>query len=132
MTRFLICTAALLGLTACVPPPVEVGRALYGDACAVCHGPLGKGDGSLAGDLPKRPADLTGLSARNGGVFPQGAVMAVIDGYNRRDDPHGVMPEFGEVLQEGRLVPVDIGDGRQTPTPERLVALAAYVERLQE
>ncbi|WP_099826721.1 c-type cytochrome [Oceaniglobus indicus] len=119
-------------VAACTPPPVEVGRGLYNDVCAACHGATGKGDGRLAGDLGQRPPDLTMLTARNGGVFPQAAVMGVIDGYHRRDDPHGEMPVFGDLLAEGNLVGVDTGDGRLTPTPERLVALAAYVERLQK
>lgn len=132
MIRSLACFTACLALSACMPPPVEVGRALYDQACAACHGERGRGDGLLAGDLLTPPPDLTRLSADNGGTFPTGRVLAMIDGYNRRDDPHGQMPEFGALLQEGWLVPVDIGDGRQTPTPERLVALAAYIESLQK
>lgn len=132
MIRFTINIATLVGLSACMPPPVEVGRALYGQACAACHGESGRGDGLLAGDLSVPTPDLTQLSANNGGVFPMGHVLAQIDGYNRSDSSHGQMPEFGALLQEGWLLPVDIGDGRQTPTPERLVALAAYVESLQE
>lgn len=132
MIRLIPATAAILTLAACVPPPVEVGRALFNDACAVCHGRDAQGNGTLAGDLPKAVPDLTTLSARNGGVYPKGYVLATIDGLNRRDNPHSKMPEFGALLQEGLLVPVDTGDGRATPTPERLAALAAYVERLQK
>lgn len=34
------------------------GKALYGQECLSCHGPTGKGDGSAAKDLEKKPADL--------------------------------------------------------------------------
>ena len=119
-------------LSACAPQPVEVGRGLYSDICAACHGSDGRGDGRLSLDLGTRPPDLTQLSAKNGGVFPQAQVMGVIDGYHRSDDPHSEMPVFGELLASGDLVGVDVGDGRLTPTPERLVALAAYVETLQK
>jgi len=123
---------ALLALSACVQPPVEVGRALYADNCAQCHGAGGKGDGPMSRSLLKAPPDITGLTRANGGVFPQVYVMGVIDGYTRRADPHSVMPEFGGDLQAGDLVMVNTGDGIITPTPERLVALAAYLEGLQE
>jgi len=123
---------ALLALAACVQPPVEVGRALYNDACAVCHGPGGKGDGPMAAGLSSAPPDLTGLSARNGGVFPQTYIMGVIDGYSRRVDPHSMMPEFGPEMQAGDLVLLDTFFLIGTATPEKLVALAAYLEKLQE
>ncbi len=43
-------------------PPTEAslarGAALYGQQCAVCHGPAGKGDGPQAAALNPRPVDL--------------------------------------------------------------------------
>lgn len=47
-----------------VPPPagdparLPRGAALYGQRCAACHGPFGRGDGVLAPDLPRPPRDL--------------------------------------------------------------------------
>ena len=38
---------------------IAAGRELYAANCADCHGPRGKGDGKMAGDLKKRPTDLT-------------------------------------------------------------------------
>ncbi|MGB3314387.1 MAG: cytochrome c [Albidovulum sp.] len=119
-------------LVACAPERQVSGRALYMDYCASCHGLEGRGDGPAAAGLGKAPADLTGLAARNGGVFPRVHVMSVIDGYTRRDDRGSVMPELGAALQEGPLVRVDTGNGISTPTPVNLVALANYLERLQE
>ena len=58
-------------------------------------------------------------------------VMSVIDGYTRRTAGNVTMPEFGADLQAGDLVLVDTGDGIVTPTPERLVALAEYLESVQ-
>jgi mono/diheme cytochrome c family protein len=108
-----------------------LGRSTYVEYCAGCHGASGRGDGEVAATLTRQPPDLTGITARNGGTFPQVAVMSTIDGYFRRESHGGVMPEFGPVLQEGRLVLVDTGGGTMTPTPERLVALAEYLETLQ-
>ena len=131
MNRLFLC-APLFALVACVAPPqVEVGRALFAENCVACHGPRGKGDGPAASALSKTPPDLTTLSARNNGVFPRLYVMGVIDGYNRRVDPHSVMPEFGGQMLNDRIVGVDTGDGLFTPTPEGLVELADYIEGLQ-
>ena len=123
--------AGLLALSGCMPPAVT-GRADFKAFCAGCHGAEGRGDGPLAGDLPVRPADLTGIAARTGGVFPRVAVMSTIDGYTRRDQHGSVMPEMGPLIEEGDLVLVDTGGGVMTPTPARLVALADYLEAIQE
>lgn len=123
--------ASVLALAACTPPEVS-GRADFRDFCASCHGADGRGGGEAAELLGKRPADLTTLSARNGGTFPRVRVMSVIDGYTRRDQHGSKMPEFGPLLEEGELELVDTGGGILTPTPTRLVALAAYLETIQE
>lgn len=119
-------------VTACAPERQVSGRSLFVDYCVSCHGAGGRGDGPAASGLGKQPTDLTGLAARNGGTFPKVHVMSVIDGYTRRDDRGSRMPELGPALQEGPLVMVDTGDGIVTPTPANLVALANYLETLQE
>ena len=117
-----LATAALLA--ACVAAPSDTsatrGAALYDAACAACHGPGGAGGSAPA---------LTGLAAAPGG-FDRVAVMSRIDGYTRRGEG-SAMPEFGAALQ-GETVLVDTGDGVMTPTPAALVALARYLETLQE
>ena len=123
---------ALLFLAACVPGAKESPDAAqdYADYCAACHGTTGKGDGIAAAGLSKKPADLTQLAARNGGEFPTTRVMAQIWGYAKAKG-RGVMPDFAPMMT-GDLVPYDGGDGIQTPTPERLVALAEYLKTLQK
>lgn len=108
-------------------PGPEVGRALFSENCAVCHGPGGRGDGVLAPDLPLAPADLTGLAARNGGEFPWSDVMAKVHGYSGRAD---VMPEFGTVLAGPTLMWTD-ETGRQIETPRGLLAIARYLATIQ-
>jgi hypothetical protein len=121
-------------VVACVPGVDPVGHlqgaADFNELCAPCHGPSGRGDGPLAEGLDHAPADLTGLSARNDGVFPMAKVMNKIWGYEKGAAPSDIMPKF-EPLMEGRTVLVDIGDGIQTPTPERMVEIANYVAGLQ-
>lgn len=120
----------LAGSAAACAPVVETGRSDYEALCAACHGPEGRGDGWAAKGLEARPADLTKIAARNGGIFPRVAVMSHIDGYTR-DDSGQVMPDFGALL-EGDTVLVETGDGVLTPTPARLVALADYLASIQE
>lgn len=102
----------------------------YADYCAACHGAGGRGDGAAGAGLSPKPADLTGLAARNGGVFPTTRVMAYI-WRGEGAAAHRAMPDFAALL-EGALVPYDGGDGIETPTPERLVALAEYLKTVQE
>lgn len=123
----------LLGLAACTAtmPTPPVGRALYLDYCSTCHGDAGKGDGPLAGDWDKPPADLTGIARRNGGTFPLAQVMSKIDGYGRSGLKGEAMPEMGQVFQDARQVMVDTGDGTVTPVPEPLFELAEYLRSIQ-
>lgn len=130
--RYILGIMAFLALFVGCTPPEVTGRALYADYCANCHGRGGAGDGPMAAGLEVAPADLTQIAARNGGVFPTVEVISTIDGYTRRVQHDTIMPEFGIALQAGELVMLDTGGGVRTPTPERLVALAAYLETLQQ
>ena len=84
----------------------------------------------MAADLPVAPANLRLLAAANDGVFPSEQVMTVIYGY-RGKDYAGLMPEFGPVLDSPQVI-WTAPDGREIPTPSALVALAAYLETLQD
>lgn len=123
----------LLVLVACTATqtPAPVGRALYLDYCSTCHGAEGKGDGPLAGDWEKPPADLTGIARRNGGTFPLARVMSTIDGYGRSKSHGATMPEMGQVFQDAEQVMVDTGDGIETPVPVPLLELAEYLRSIQ-
>jgi mono/diheme cytochrome c family protein len=124
---------AVAGLVACLPPgqkgPQTTGASDFADLCAPCHGPAGVGDGPMAADLEIKPADLTGLAARNGGEFPLARVMSKIWGYSEGAVP-SMMPQFGPLLDSPTVL-VDVGDGIQTPTPERLIDLADYLKTIQ-
>ena len=87
------------------PEPRQVavqGEELYHRYCGACHGRSADGAGPVATLLDPPPSDLTRLSARHGGVFPQAAVLRWIDGR----DPvvaHGTreMPIWGERFAAG-------------------------------
>lgn len=84
---------------------VDTGMAVSGERlfrmyCASCHGKTAKGDGPLAKDLKVAPADLTKLSATNGGTFPFEMVMKTIDnGRNVRGHGSEDMPAWGAAFK---------------------------------
>ncbi len=121
----------LLGSVACSPVSETSGRTIYADKCAACHGSSGKGDGELATRLATSPADLTRIAARRDGVWPMLEVMGIIDGYSTRYLPGTQMPIYDEFL-EGNLVSFDTGNGIQQRTPAGLLAIAQYLETIQD
>ncbi|AGT09595.1 c-type cytochrome [Paracoccus aminophilus] len=125
-------TFATLALVAACSPELTptTGKSDYAQFCASCHGPSGKGDGPVAAELKPRPADLTLLAKRNGGSFPRLSAMEQIHGATMGRS-ESQMPEFGDILS-GKTVLYDAGDGIETPTPWRLVALTKYLETLQQ
>lgn len=111
-------------------PVAQDGKRLFMDNCATCHGADGTGNGPMARAMSQSPKNLTLIQVRHDDVFPRAKVMSTIDGYARSDLSGPGMPEFGELL-EGDLIPFDSGDGIQTPTPRKLVALLEYIESIQ-
>ncbi len=112
-------------------PPYTVstdGPGLYRTYCAVCHGVRGQGDGPAAPAMKQKVSDLTVLSKKNGGKFPEDEVYASISG----DQPskiraHGSsdMPTWGYVFRRDSKSPGD----REAVT--RLKTLTAYVKSIQ-
>ena len=75
------------------------GKEMFKTYCAPCHGLDAKGDGPAAPALKKAPANLTELSARNGGKFPDNKVMSTIRG-GTETPAHGSrdMPMWGSLF----------------------------------
>ena len=120
-----------LAMTGCVPEPEISGRQTFLDNCSVCHGTDARGTGPMAASLDPPPPDLTGLSARNGGIFPRDHVMSMIDGYSRGAHSGSAMPIFGDG-DLGDTIIVENADGTGTPVPAVLLALADYLESVQD
>ena len=99
------------------------GHELFDYYCAVCHGKDAKGGGPAADALKKAPADLTQISRKAGGKFPEIHVMRVIKG----DDAVGAhgsrdMPVWGELFRSLRS---------KEDADLRVNALLKYVESIQ-
>jgi len=60
----------------------EQGALDYLSYCAPCHGRDGTGNGPVAMELKTKPANLTTIARRNGGIFPHDKVRQTIDGRN--------------------------------------------------
>jgi mono/diheme cytochrome c family protein len=86
---------------------VVSGDELYRTYCASCHGLDGKGGGPAAEALKRQPPDLTTISKRNGGKFPEFRVGNIIDGYETIA-AHGTreMPVWGDLLPQHRDAPL--------------------------
>ncbi len=78
---------------------LERGKTLYDLNCAVCHGSQGKGDGTVAEELIRKPSDLTGDKIK---AFSDGDTFLVItDGVNPGVGIKGGMPALRENLSVG-------------------------------
>jgi mono/diheme cytochrome c family protein len=130
MHRMMIAGAGVLMLAACVNEPELTGEMAFMENCAACHSADATGSRALGLALEPPAPDLTGLSARNGGVFPRDYVMSTIDGYSRGQHSTSPMPEFG-AGDLGETVVVENADGTGTPVPATLLALADYLQRIQ-
>jgi mono/diheme cytochrome c family protein len=56
------------------------GAGMFNAYCASCHGLDATGNGPAAKALAKAPADLTKITARNGGTFPETKIKRYIEG----------------------------------------------------
>jgi mono/diheme cytochrome c family protein len=81
------------------------GAALYHVHCASCHGDSGRGDGMVGAALRTPPSDLTLLTNRNNGIFPEVMVSEFIDG-TRDVTAHGPrsMPVWGLIFQSRETI----------------------------
>jgi len=127
LSAFIFCAAAADKVIKKVPTnptsPIS-GQQMFHEYCAVCHGATAKGDGPAASALKKTPADLTTLTVRNNGKFPELRVYATIQGDSDLA-AHGSkdMPVWGSVFAD-----MSHSNGE---VQMRMSNLVAYVKGLQ-
>jgi len=111
---------------------IEGGRLLFQKFCVSCHGPRAIGDGPLSESLNPKPANLTKLSANDGGSFPFWHAYRTIDG--REQIPsHGTraMPVFGiwfRIPEDEVSIETEWAD----QVRGRIWQLLSYLETIQE
>lgn len=101
------------------------GQLTYARYCVSCHGPTGKGDGPLAGDLRVPVPALTTLAAKNAGVFPYERVVRIVEsGETLRGHGNADMPAWGDAFKKTQ--------GTEEKTVEAAVRnLADYLRSIQ-
>jgi mono/diheme cytochrome c family protein len=94
--------------------------------CATCHGTSARGDGPLASSMRRKPANLTEIAKRNGGVFPSEMVFKVIDGRQPIRGHGGPdMPAWGDAFTKSR----EAGDEERVKSV--IQALVDYLDSIQ-
>lgn len=121
----------MIAATPALAEDPDSGAAIFQTHCATCHGPGAEGDGPLGAMLTVPPPDLTGLSARNGGVFPLERVLSRIDGTTEVMAHGGPMPLFGLIL-EGSSEVMAAPDGSDIAAPEALIDIASWLMEVQQ
>ena len=80
---------------------IQAGNAIFQKSCAVCHGPMGKGDGAIVASLKPeatKPPNLTDAEWKHGST--DGEIFTVIH--------DGIGPKFEMKGQAGKLSDQDI------------------------
>ena len=82
MRALILVSLVLLPVTSVSAEEVDANRLDFGEMpymtyCALCHG-MGASAGMFADALKKSAPDLTRIAKRNGGMFPEGRVKAII------------------------------------------------------
>lgn len=110
-------------------PPIpysnpQSGEQMYKDYCAACHGPAGKGDGPAAAFLKSWPPDLTTMTQRNQGKYPELKVREALL-FGTSSHAHGTsdMPVWGPLFRSE--------DPNQKQSKERVSKLTSYLQSLQ-
>jgi len=101
------------------------GQQMFNNYCATCHGKEGRGDGPVATALKKTPADLTSLTSRNNGKFPDLEVYHAILG-DGMIAAHGSkeMPVWGDVLKS-------LDSDTDSMVKLRIANLTSYIKSLK-
>jgi mono/diheme cytochrome c family protein len=101
------------------------GPDLFRAYCASCHGADAKGNGPVAPALNSKPADLTTIAERNGGIFPTQRMRTIIAG-DEIIIAHGSreMPIWGPIFHQVEW-DQDLGE-------VRLQNLIKYLQSIQQ
>jgi mono/diheme cytochrome c family protein len=110
------------------------GKSDFRQYCAQCHGPKGIGNGPVSAALKKKPANLTLLAQKNGGVFPEKEVRDFING-TKTAEGHGTreMPIWGYafMFRQGSKTGTGGSPLSEPQVQHKIERLVEYVKTLQ-
>ena len=133
-TFSLIAFAVGISAGAVAAQEASIGKNIFDQYCATCHGDDGKGVGPLTELMLEKPSDLTMLAANNEaepGVFPLLRVIHVIDGRTGVRAHGGPMPTYGEIFTAEAEAEME-NYGAVLETRGRILSLAMYLESIQQ
>lgn len=131
---FLAVALALCSGAVLAQQQADLGKQEYDNNCAVCHGPTGKGDGSLRDLLRVSATDLTQLAKKNRGVLPVSRMHDVIRGEGVPSHGSRDMPIWGRtylVEDAQRLREARGSYDAEALVRARILMLIEYLDRLQ-
>lgn len=130
-TLLSVAALALPGMAAA--QDATIGKDLFNQYCATCHGADGAGAGPLTEIMLEKPSDLRMLAAENEaspGEFPMLKVLHIIDGRTGLRAHGGPMPTYGSIFMEEAA---DLQTtGAVLETRGRILSLALYLESIQQ
>ena len=99
-------------------------KQMFTSYCAPCHGVDGRGHGPAASALRVPPTDLSNLTAKNGGKFPDVSLMAVLHlGVDHATHGGTQMPAWGRIFTQM--------DHTEMARDQRMTNLVEYLRTLQ-
>ncbi|MCW8945556.1 MAG: cytochrome c [Sedimenticola sp.] len=113
---------------------MKIGQLEFQKNCASCHGMSGEGDGPFVEFLKNSPPDLTLLSKRNGGIFPQQKVYDWIKD-EKRIRAHGTqeMPIWGDRYSEELIEKYGYyNTGPKSSVKQRILELVFFLGGIQK
>jgi len=117
---------------------LKLGEMEYLSNCGSCHGRDAKGSGPIAAVLTVKPSDLTMISKKFNGTFPQEYVYKVIDGRDMiKPHGHSLMPVWGhrftvmEYNAADAIAYLPHEQDTQALVFGRIISLAGYLESIQ-
>jgi mono/diheme cytochrome c family protein len=106
------------------PTSAASGEEMFTTYCAVCHGIDGKGGGPAAAALKTTPANLTQLSVKNGGTYPEPHVVQILTAGTLLAHGSADMPVWGDLFKS-------LNGGSQSMANMRVANLTAYIKSIQ-
>jgi len=106
------------------PTSPTSGKEMFATYCAVCHGPDGRGAGPAAAALKTPPANLTQLTARNKGKFPDLQVAQTLSAKDVVAHGSQEMPVWGDLFKS-------VSRGDNDIIRLRVANLTAYIQSIQ-